>query len=212
MNSSPTNFASTCFYSDFHVIGVVVHLGEKNILKSPLNAPNNSTVKSTIVVVVLILSLHPSSLLLLPLPITSAGTIIGSPPPLCTVVSLICMLIYAIPFYLSTNNMSWIDYYYKDNVNTMDALIVSVQMVLVGFVLHMVGSVYVAMILAQTLLKLEDGASNMVTRSLLAAWMDAVIRALRMDFAKDMDATVVAMSSIVQITYSARIHADFIIL
>ncbi len=108
--------------------------------------------------------------------------------------------------------MSWIDYYYKDNVNTMDALIVSVQMVLVGFVLHMVGSVYVAMILAQTLLKLEDGASNMVTRSLLAAWMDAVIRALRMDFAKDMDATVVAMSSIVQITYSARIHADFIIL
>jgi hypothetical protein len=94
----------------------------------------------------------------------------------------------------------------------MDALIVSVQMVLVGFVLHMVGGVYVAMLLAQTLLKLEDGASNMATRRKISAWMDAVIRALRVDFAKDMEATVVAMSSIVQITYSARICADFIIL
>ncbi len=94
----------------------------------------------------------------------------------------------------------------------MDALIVSIQMVLVGFVLHMVGGVYVAMLFAQTLLKLEDGASNMATRSLLAAWMDAVIRALRMDFAKDTEPTVVAMSSIVRITYSARICADFIIL
>jgi hypothetical protein len=58
------------------------------------------------------------------------------------------MLIYAIPFYLSTNNTSWINYYYQDNVNTMDALIMSVQMVMVGFVLHMVGGVYVAMLLA----------------------------------------------------------------
>jgi hypothetical protein len=108
--------------------------------------------------------------------------------------------------------MSWIDYYYQDDVNTMDALIVSIQMVLVGFILHMVGGVYVAMLLAQTLLKLEDGVSNMATRSLLAAWMDAVIRALREDFAKDTVTTVVAMSSIVRITYSARICADFIIL
>ena len=46
-----------------------------------------------------------------------------------------------------------------------DALIMSIQMVLVGFVLHMVGDVYVAMLLARTLLKLEDGASNMATRS-----------------------------------------------
>jgi hypothetical protein len=61
----------------------------------------------------------------------------------------------------------------------MYALIVSIQMVLVGFVLHVVGGVYVAMLLAQTLLKLEDGASNMATRSLLEAWMDAVIRALQ---------------------------------
>jgi hypothetical protein len=60
--------------------------------------------------------------------------------------------------------MSWIDYYYQDNVNMMDALIISIQMVLVlGFVLHMVGGVYVAMLLAQTLLKLKDGASNMAT-------------------------------------------------
>ncbi len=94
----------------------------------------------------------------------------------------------------------------------MDALIVSIQMVLVGFVLLMVGGVYVAMLLAQTLLKLEEGASNMATRSLLAAWMDAVIRALRVDFAKDMEPTIVAMSSIVQIMYSARICANFIIL
>ncbi len=66
---------------------------------------------------------------------------------------------------------------------------------------------YVAMLLA-----LEDVASNMVTRRKIAAWMDAVIRLLHVDFAKDMEATVVAMSSIVQITYSARICAGFIIL
>jgi hypothetical protein len=94
----------------------------------------------------------------------------------------------------------------------MVALIMSIEMVLVGFVLHMVGGLYVAMLLARTLLKLEDGASNMATRSQLAAWMDAVIRALCMDFAKDMEPTIVAMSSIVQITYSGKICADFIIL
>ena len=44
--------------------------------------------------------------------------------------------------------MSWIDYYNQDNVSTMDALIVLIQMVLVGFVLHMVGGMYVAMLLA----------------------------------------------------------------
>jgi hypothetical protein len=93
-------------------------------------------------------------------------------PLLCTVVSLFCLLILATPLYSSTNNTSWINYYYPDDVNTMDALIVSMQRVLVGFVLHMVDGVYVAMHLAQTLLKLEDGASNMATRSQLAAWMD----------------------------------------
>jgi hypothetical protein len=54
--------------------------------------------------------------------------------------------------------MSWIDYYYPDDANTTDALIVSIEMVLVGFVLHTVAGMYVAMLLAQTLLKLEDGA------------------------------------------------------
>ncbi len=88
----------------------------------------------------------------------------------------------------------------------------SIQMVLVGFVLHMVGGMYVSMRLAPTLLKLEDGASNMAIRSQLAAWMDAVIRALRMDFAKDTEPTVVAMSSIVRVTYSGTICAYFIFL
>jgi hypothetical protein len=75
----------------------------------------------------------------------------------------------------------------------------------------MVGGVYVAMLLAWTLLKLEDGASNMPTRSQLAAWMDAVIRALRMDFAKDTEPTVVAISSTVRSMSSGTICADFII-
>ncbi len=65
---------------------------------------------------------------------------------------------------------------------------------------------------SKTLLKLEDSASNMATRSQLAAWMDAVIRALRVDFAKDMEPTVVAMSSIVRITYLGTMCADFIII
>jgi hypothetical protein len=94
----------------------------------------------------------------------------------------------------------------------MDALIVLMQMVLVGFVLHMLDGVNAAMDLAQTLLKLEDSASNMATRSQLAVWMDAVIRAWHMYFAKDMEPTIVAMSSIVGRAYSATICADFIIL
>jgi hypothetical protein len=93
--------------------------------------------------------------------------------------------------------MSWINYYYLDNVNTMDALIISVQMVHVCFVLHTVDGVDVAVHLAQTLLKLEDSASNKATRSQLAVWMDAVIRSLRVDFLKYTKPTVVAISSIV---------------
>jgi hypothetical protein len=69
-------------------------------------------------------------------------------------------------------------------------------MVLVCFVFHMVDGANVAMHLALTLLKLEDCASNMATRSQLAAWMVAAIRALCKDFAKDTDPAVVAMSSI----------------
>ncbi len=89
-------------------------------------------------------------------------------PLLCTVVSLLCLLILAIRLYLSTNNTSWIDYYYLDDVNTTNALIVSMQMVLVCFVLHTVDGVNVAMHLAQTLLKLEDGASNIIRSSTMS--------------------------------------------
>ncbi len=88
----------------------------------------------------------------------------------------------------------------------------SIQLVLVGFVLHMVSGIYIAMLLAQTLLKLQDGASNMATRSRLAAWIDAVIRALCVDFAKDTGPIVVAMLINVRITYSDKICADLIIL
>jgi hypothetical protein len=74
---SPTNFTSTCFYSDFHAKRVDVHLAGKNYTEVPSqrtkqlsNLPSLSS---------LALLLHPSSLSLLPLPITSACTIIGSP-------------------------------------------------------------------------------------------------------------------------------------
>ncbi len=85
-------------------------------------------------------------------------------------------------------------------------------MVLVGFILHMVGGLYVAILCVQIFLKQEDGASNMATRSQLALWMDAVISVLRVVFAKDMEANVYAMSSIVHIMYSGTICADHIIL
>ncbi len=84
-------------------------------------------------------------------------------------------------------------------------------MVLVGFVLHMVGGLYVAMLHAQILLKQEDSASNMATRSQLVLWMDAVISVLCVVFAKDTEATVYAMSSIVYIMYSGTICANQII-
>ncbi len=113
--------------------------------------------------------------------------------------------------YSSINNTSWIDSYCQEDVNTTDALIVSIQIVLVGFVLHMVGGLYVAMLCAQILLKQEDGVSNMATRSQLALWMDAVISVLRVVFAKDTEATVYAMSSTVHIMYSGAICADYIL-
>jgi hypothetical protein len=54
--------------------------------------------------------------------------------------------------------------------------------------------------------------SNMATRSQFVAWMDAVIRALHVDFAKATEPTIVAMSSIVKRAYSGTICADLIIL
>jgi hypothetical protein len=77
---------------------------------------------------------------------------------------------------------------------------------------YTVDSVDEAMHLALTLLKLEDCASHMATRNQLAAWMDAVIRALRVDFAKDMEPAVFAMSSNVQRAYSSTICANLNIL
>ena len=68
--------------------------------------------------------------------------------------------------------MSWINSYCQDDVNMTDALIVSIQMVLVGFILHMVGGIYVAMLRAQILLKQEDSASNMLQEANLhCGWM-----------------------------------------
>ncbi len=91
---------------------------------------------------------------------------------LCTVVSLLCLLILAISLYSSTNKTSWIDYYYPDNLHTTDALIISTQMVLVCFVLHMVNSINVAMHLAQTLLKLETVHQTWLQEAILQhGWM-----------------------------------------
>ena len=85
-------------------------------------------------------------------------------------------------------------------------------MVMVCFDFHIVDGIDVAMHLALTLLKLEDCASNMATTSQFAVWMDTVIRALHVDFAKDMEPTIVAMSSIVPRAYSSTICANLIIL
>jgi hypothetical protein len=79
-----------------------------------------------------------------------------------TVVSLLCLFILAIPLSSSSNYMSWIDYYYLDNVDTTDVLVGYPEMVLECF-FHTVDGFNVAMHLALTLLKLEDYASNMAT-------------------------------------------------
>jgi hypothetical protein len=166
INNSPTNFTSTCFYSDYHAKQVDVKLVGKNIVKSFLNSPNNHQTYHC--------RCHQCCCFILHRRCGCLNQSLQAPslvalPLLCTVVSLLCLLILTIPLHLSTNNTSWIDYYYPDNVNTMHALIVSRQMVLVCFILHMVDGVNVAMHLAQTLFKLEDGASNMATRNQLAA-------------------------------------------
>jgi hypothetical protein len=85
-------------------------------------------------------------------------------------------------------------------------------MVLVCLVFYMVDGFDKAMHLALTLLKLEDCASNMAKRSQFAAWMDAIIRGLRVDFTKNTGPVFVAMSSIVRREYSSTICANLIIL
>ncbi len=72
----------------------------------------------------------------------------------------------------------------------MDALVGLLEMVLVCFVTHTVDGFDVA----SNILKLEDCESNMATRSQFAAWMDAIARALHVDFAKDTEPAVASMS------------------
>jgi hypothetical protein len=108
--------------------------------------------------------------------------------------------------------MSWINFYYLDDVDMMDALVGLLEMVMVCFVMHTLDSVNVAMHIALTLLKLEDYASNMATRSQFVVWMDAIIRALCVDFAKDTEPAINAILSFVQRAYSKTICANLIIL
>jgi hypothetical protein len=174
MDNSPANFTSTCFYLNLHANQVDVNLAGKIIVKSPLNAPHNfQTYHCHCCHQCCCYILHCPCHCLNLSPVQTPSLVALS--LFCTVVSLLFLLIWAIPLYSSTCNMSWINYHYPDDVDTMDALLISVQMVLVCFVLHTVDGINVAMHLAQPLLKLEDGASNMATRSQLAAWMDAVI-------------------------------------
>jgi hypothetical protein len=129
IENSPANFTSTCFYSDFHAKQVDVKLAGKNIVKSSLNAPNNCQTYHHCGCQCCSCILHRCRRCLSLSPVQAPSFV--ALPLLCTVVSLLCLLILAIPLYLSTNNMSWIDHYYPDNINMMDALIVSMQMVLV---------------------------------------------------------------------------------
>ncbi len=77
INISPANFTSTCFHSDFHAKQVDVHLVGKKYTEVPSQCTKQMS--NLPLLLSLILLLHPSLLLLLPLPITSASTIIGSP-------------------------------------------------------------------------------------------------------------------------------------
>jgi hypothetical protein len=120
---------------------VDVQLAGKNILKSSLNAANNCQTYHRRCCWCCCCIPHRRYRCLNLSPVQAPSLL--ALPLLCTVVSLLCLLILAIPLYSSTNNMSWIDYYYSDDVNTMDAFIVSTQMVLIDFVLYMVGGVYV---------------------------------------------------------------------
>ncbi len=73
MNNSPANFTSTRFYSDFHA-KQVEGKNYTEVLSQSTKLPSNLPSSSSFM-----LLLHPSSSLRLPLPITSASTIISSP-------------------------------------------------------------------------------------------------------------------------------------
>ncbi len=80
INISPANFTSTCFYSDFHAKQKTSRcsFGGKNYTEVP-SQYTKQLLPNLPLSLSLILLLHPSSLSPLPLPITSASTIIGSP-------------------------------------------------------------------------------------------------------------------------------------
>jgi hypothetical protein len=202
---SPAKFTSTHLYLDFDTKQVDVTLAGNIIIESTLNTQNNHQTYHCP-------CHHCHCILHHCCHSTSASTIICShiTPPHCCVP--ICLNILAIPLSSSSNYMAWIDFSYLGDVDTMDALFGLLEMVLVCFVMHMVDGFNVAMHIALTLFKIEDCASNMTTRCQLAAWMDAIIRALCMDFAKDMEHAIVVISSIAQRAYSNTTCANLIIL
>ncbi len=121
INNSPANFTSTCFYLDFHAKQVEGNLEVKIIMKSSLNAQINRQTYHRCYHqrCCRILHRHYPYLNLSPVqaPLLVALTL------LCTVTSLLCLFFLAIPLSSSSNNTSWINYYYLANVHTTDALI-----------------------------------------------------------------------------------------
>ncbi len=125
MNNSTANFTSACFYSDFHSKQVDVKLVGKIIMKSSLNAPNNHQTYHCCHCQCCCCIFHPCCHCLNLSPVWALSLV--ALPLLWTLVSLIYLLILEIPLYLSTNNTSWINYYYLNNANMTDALILSMQ-------------------------------------------------------------------------------------
>ncbi len=121
INNSPTSLTSTCFYLYFHVKWGDVNLAGKNKVESSLIAPNNRQTYHRCCRQHCCCILH-HRCRCLNLSLVGAPLLVAL-PLLCTVVSLLCLFILAIPLYSSTYNTSWMDHYYPDNVNTMDALI-----------------------------------------------------------------------------------------
>ncbi len=121
INNSPANFTSTRFYFEFHAKQVDVNLVGKIVIKSSLNAQNNPQTYHSCCCQHCCRILHCCCCCL---NLSSVrATLLVALPLLCTVVSQLCLFILENPLYSSTNNTSWIDYYYLDNVDTTDALI-----------------------------------------------------------------------------------------
>jgi hypothetical protein len=147
-------------------------------------------------VLLLLLLLHPSLLLLLPYPLTCASTIIwsatapadchGPTLPIHIGNSIIILIILSVMYGFFLPGQC------QYNGCTSQVTDYRKQFWYVFFTLTVDGF-DVAIHIALALLKLEDCASNMVTRSQLAASTDELIIVLRMDFAKDTEPTIVAI-------------------